>query len=113
MPPILTIAQNERRRHKRLPWRVKLTALSFIDGQQRRLETFEGVDISYSGLGVISPHPCEPGRQMVVALPRENGQCSYVSAKVVRCYPQGRHCRLGLIFEADAMGDGPRGGSAA
>ncbi len=109
----LTIAQDERRRHKRLPWRVKLTALSFLDGQQRRLEAFEGVDISYSGLGVLSTRPCEPGQQMVVALPREDGQCSYVSAKVVRCQQQGRYCHLGLAFEADAMGDGPHRGSAA
>ncbi|MBS3821128.1 MAG: hypothetical protein GVY16_09050 [Planctomycetes bacterium] len=112
MATTLHIAQDERRRHKRLPWRVKLTALSFPTPETRRLDALETVDISYSGLGVVSSRRHKAGEQVVVALPRDNGDCSYVTAKVVCCRREGEGCRLGLQFTHDRAGRyGP--GSAA
>lgn len=112
MTPQLTLAQDERRRHKRLPWRARLMAMSFLEGNQRRLAPLETFDISYSGLGAISAQPCTHGQEMVVALPRENGECSYVPAKVVRCQSRPDGCHLGLVFASTTSPGNPRGYAA-
>jgi hypothetical protein len=112
MNPTLSIAQDERRRHKRLPWRAKLMALSLIDADRRRLEALEAVDISFSGMGAVSDRLHDIGQRMVVALPREGGECSYVTVEVVRCQPRDGYCRLGLTFHHDAS-KGSWFGSAA
>jgi hypothetical protein len=101
MPPILTIAQDERRRHKRLPWRAKLTALSYTTAQTRRLDALEATDISFGGMGAVSARHHAEGEQMVVALPRDNGECAYVAAEVVRSSSRGAHCHVGLEFRHD------------
>lgn len=88
----------ERRRFPRAQWEAELPVI-YLDAKGRRvMTTLRSVDISRSGLGVLSGGEHNVGEHFVLCLPEPSGRTHYVHARVVRCIPQEDITRLGLEF---------------
>ena len=93
----------ERRRHPRTQLKMTLRGIRLDPDGGDVLNTFRMVDISQSGMGVLSEKSFYPGQRIVLDLPigmsagRRN-----VSARVVHCLPEKEGYHIGLEFETTA-----------
>jgi hypothetical protein len=69
------------------------------------VDTFHTVDISRSGMGVISSRAYYPGQRIVLCLPTVGGGGRRnVCATVVRCRPGEEGFHVGVKFDALSFG---------
>lgn len=87
----------ERRRHRRWGYNVRLQGIHIDSAGRRVIEDFRAVDISDSGLGVISHHNHAAGQEFVFCLPNCCGR-RFVHAMVVRSRTDRVGHHLGLEF---------------
>lgn len=89
---------SERRRFPRAEWQAELPVIFFDAAGRRIMKTLKTVDISRSGLGMLSERDHYVGQHFVLCLPEPTGRTRYVHARVVRCNRQHDRTRLGLEF---------------
>ena len=77
---------SEKRRATRMPVQAKIRAARLQDGRVTQSYTLLTKDISLKGLGLITGIPAEPGKELIVVLPRLKRQPLFLKAVV-------RHCR--------------------
>ena len=96
--PVQRTPEIERRRYPRRDWEASLQGICVDPGGRRVVESFRAVDISKSGLGVISGRNHSIGQHFVVCLPSPTGRTRCVHAKIVRCWEDQVGAHLGMKF---------------
>ena len=94
----------ERRRHPRTQLRMTLHGIRLDPGCGDVQETLEMVDISRSGMGVISDHWLYKGQKIALSVPvyGQKGRKN-IFASVVRCQKTQEGYRVGLEFDPSAI----------
>lgn len=92
--------RTERRRHARTKLECAFQGVRLDPDGCNVVDTFEGVDISRSGVGAFSSRSYYPGQRVVVALPlSDRSGHRNIYAKVVRSRQKDRQWEVGLAFD--------------
>ena len=95
----------ERRRHPRTTLNMSVQCIRLDPDGGDVFDRIHVVDISRSGLGAVSDRSFYPGQRIILALPISKGSTSRsLYASVVRCRPRDDGYRIGLEFDATAVG---------
>jgi len=95
----------ERRRHARTRIQMMLKGIRLDPDGGDVIDTLHMQDISRGGLGAITQRGFYPGQRMVLSLPLSGqGGRRNIYARVVRCGQHEDGYRVGLEFDATAVG---------
>jgi hypothetical protein len=90
--------ENERRHAARASISANVQGWSIQPGKIGRAFTSLAENISLVGIELMSCAPMPPGQELILSLPRLNGEPLYWCAVVARCSPSARGMRCGLEF---------------
>ena len=95
---------HERRRHPRTQLQMTLRGLRLEPEGGDVLDTLYMLDISKSGMGVVSDRLYYPGQRVILRMPvsPDNGRRN-IYATVVRCRPEHEGYHLGLQFDSASV----------
>ena len=96
----------ERRRHPRRELCMTVQAVRLDPDGGDVIDSFDTVDISRGGMGVISRRPVYPGQRVLLCLPLSgDGGRRNLYATVVRCRRDGEQgYRAGIEFDSASLG---------
>ena len=98
-------ATYERRHYQRTQLNISANCIRLDPDGGDVVDRIHVIDISRGGLGAIAERPFYPGQRLVLCLPRtQEGGRRNINATVVRCRPRKDGYRIGLEFDATAMG---------
>ncbi|MGA2266401.1 MAG: PilZ domain-containing protein [Phycisphaerae bacterium] len=96
----------ERRRHPRAFMQIKLRCVRLDPDGENVLDFIHAIDISRSGIGVISSRPFYPGQRILLCLPQTEttGQRN-ICASVIRSRLAEDKYHVGLEFDRSIASD--------
>ena len=103
MPEIAQLHQ-ERRHHPRTQLQVQLQCIRLDPDGGDVVMKLETIDISRSGVGVVSDRQFYPGQRVLLCMPLSSmGERRNICATVVRCRQREDGYSVGMEFDRAAM----------
>ncbi len=95
-----TMDASDRRRYARTKLHMSLSAIRLDPSGEDVVDQIRMIDISKSGMGVLSERAYYPGQRLVLCLPLSSeGGRRNLYASVVRCRQEEVGYRIGLSFD--------------